>query len=214
MLSCVVWDMNGTLINDVAAAVSSVNDTLAKCDLPPTDCDEYRRNMDMPITLYYSKHFDLTQVTFDFLSREYHAGYERYRSLITRGKGAIEAVRELHARGVRQCVVSGFEQKKLLELLEEFGFLPYLDGVCGAPDDTCESKIERGCRWLREQGVDPRTALVVGDLVHDRELARALGADCMLFSGGHQDKERLQDCGAVVIDDLREVLDYEEKRER
>ena len=214
MLSCVIWDFNGTLINDVLTAVCSVNDTLKKCNLPLTNVEEYRRNMDMPITKYYEKHFDMSCVSFDFLSQEYHRGFEKYHHLLTPALGAAETVKQLHNRGIRQCVVSSFEQNRLMQLLEEFAFLPYLDGVCGAADNDCVSKIERGCRWIKEQGIDPKTALVVGDLSHDCELAQALNAPCLLFSGGHQDKERLQDCGAVVIDDLREVLDYEEKRER
>ena len=213
MICCVIWDFNGTLIDDVQTAVCSVNDTLHKCGLPLTDVEQYRRNMDMPITRYYEKHFDLERVTFDFLSKEYHQGYERYRHLITCGKGAFETVRELHSRGVRQCVVSSFEQGKLLALLDEFGFLPYLDGVCGAEDDICESKVQRGSRWIKAQGIDPKTALVVGDLSHDRELAQAIGSECFLLSGGHQDKERLLRCGCKVIDDLREVLEYEKKHQ-
>ena len=214
MICCVIWDFNGTLIDDVQTAVCSVNDTLKKCGLPLTDTEQYRRNMDMPITRYYEKHFDLSCVSFDFLSREYHQGYERYKHLIKPALGALETVRELHSRGVRQCVVSSFEQGKLLSLLEEFGFLPYIDGVCGAADDICESKVQRGSRWIKAQRIDPKTALAVGDLNHDSELAQAIGCECLLFSGGHQDKKRLQECGCKVIDDLREVLEYEKKHQR
>lgn len=213
MLSCVIWDFNGTLINDVLTAVCSVNDTLKKCNLPLTNVEEYRRNMDMPITKYYEKHFDMSCVSFDFLSKEYHRGFEKYHHLLTPALGAAETVKQLHNRGIRQCVVSSFEQNRLMQLLEEFAFLPYLDGVCGAADNDCVSKIERGCRWIKEQGIDPKTALVVGDLSHDCELAQALNASCLLFSGGHQDKERLQKCGVKVIDDIREVLDYEKNHQ-
>lgn len=214
MICCVIWDFNGTLIDDVQTAVCSVNDTLRKCGLPLTDTEQYRRNMDMPITRYYEKHFDLRRVTFDFLSKEYHQGYERYKGLIKPAPGALDTVRELKARGVRQCVVSSFEQGRLLSLLSEYGFLPYLDGVCGAEDDICESKVYRGSRWISRQGIDPQTAVVVGDLVHDSELAQAIGCECLLYSWGHQDRERLYKSGCRVIDDLREVLEYEKEHQR
>lgn len=209
LISCVIWDFNGTLINDVQTAVHSVNDTLKKVGLPLTNVEEYRRNMDMPIIRYYEKHFDLSRVSFDFLSKEYHDGFERYSHLLCPGKGAQEAVKLLYERGVRQCVISSFEQQKLLSLLDRFGFLPYLDGVCGAEGNECLSKIDRGCLFIKKQGIKPENALVVGDLSHDCDLARALNAPCLLFSGGHQDKERLLKCGVKVIDDLMEVLDYE-----
>ena len=64
---------------------------------------------------------------------------------------------------------------------------------------------QRGARWIKEQGIDPENAIVVGDLTHDFEMAQAMGARCLLFAGGHQDKERLLACGVPVIDDLTEV---------
>ena len=48
---------------------------------------------------------------------------------------------------------------------------------------------------------------MVGDTDHDLEVANALGIRCVLFSGGHQPREKLAAAGAPVIDDLRSLLD-------
>jgi phosphoglycolate phosphatase len=45
----------------------------------------------------------------------------------------------------------------------------------------------------------------VGDTVHDYEVAEAVGAVCMLYSGGHETKKRLAKCGCPVFDDMRDL---------
>lgn len=208
MSAYVIWDMNGTLIDDVAVAVKAVNDGFFKVGIKPTFISEYRENMDMPIYKYYEKHADLKKIPMSFFSKEYLDGYERYADLIKEGENALFCVRELHKRGVFQCVVSSFEQGRLLALSDRFGFTPFMDGVYGAGDVACVGKTERGVSVLREKGVSPENALVVGDMAHDFEMAQAMGARCLLYSKGHQSERALLKCGAPVINDLREVLNY------
>ncbi len=209
MLSCIIWDFNGTLLDDVETSIATVNDSLKKYSLPLTDLEEYRKNITMPITDYYAKHFDLSVIPMAELAAGYLSGFELYHHLLKPGKGALSALKALKERGMRQCVVSSYEQGRIEKLLREFGMYEFMDGISGAEDTKCESKVQRGERWIKEQGIDPENALVVGDLTHDFEMAQAMGARCLLFAGGHQDKERLLACGVPVIDDLTEVLNYE-----
>ena len=209
MIDCVIWDFNGTLLDDVDTSIATVNDSLKKYGLPLTDKAEYRRNITMPIVDYYAKHFDLEKIPMSELAQGYLDGFELYHSLLKAGKGALKALEELSRRGVRQCVVSSYEQRRLEALLSEFGMYDFIDGISGAEDTQCVSKVERGKRWIEKQGIDPKNAIVVGDLTHDFEMAEAMGAKCLLFAGGHQDRARLEGCGVPVIDDLTEVLNYE-----
>jgi phosphoglycolate phosphatase len=47
---------------------------------------------------------------------------------------------------------------------------------------------------------------MIGDTPHDAETARAMGADCILYSGGHAGRDSLLAMGVPVVDDLRDVL--------
>ena len=49
---------------------------------------------------------------------------------------------------------------------------------------------------------------MIGDTTHDYETARALGADCVLYAGGHQCREKLEKCSCPVIDEIEEILNY------
>jgi phosphoglycolate phosphatase len=46
---------------------------------------------------------------------------------------------------------------------------------------------------------------MIGDTAHDAETADAIGADCILFSGGHQCVERLEATGCPVVKNLLDI---------
>ncbi len=49
----IIWDWNGTLLNDVHASVDIVNDMLRAQGRSETTLAEYQAMMEMPIILYY-----------------------------------------------------------------------------------------------------------------------------------------------------------------
>jgi len=48
---------------------------------------------------------------------------------------------------------------------------------------------------------------MIGDTVHDFEAAHELGADCILYSGGHAPYEKLAELGFPIVGDLRDAAD-------
>ncbi len=48
--------------------------------------------------------------------------------------------------------------------------------------------------------------LVIGDTTHDYEVARAMGAHCVLLNWGHHGPEKLSRCGVAVFDSLADVF--------
>ena len=81
----------------------------------------------------------------------------------------------------------------------------YFDRLLGLGDIYAKSKVEIGLAYLKEEGFDPARAVMIGDSVHDFEVAQALGVGCVLQSGGHQPAETLRKTGAPVVAGLREA---------
>ena len=77
----VLWDFNGTLLDDLDVAVAAVSDMLVSRGREPMTRAWYYELMEMPIIRYYEKLFDLSQVPFETLSREFVEGYARHFSL-------------------------------------------------------------------------------------------------------------------------------------
>ena len=79
----------------------------------------------------------------------------------------------------------------------------FFDEILGLPDILAASKIEIGQQYIAR--TEPSRVLVVGDTVHDKEVADALSADCVLVAAGHQDRQTLLGCGATVVDSLGDI---------
>ena len=56
----IMWDWNGTLLNDSHMAVMVINQTLAKRDMPTIDHERYQQIFGFPVIDYYRRlGFDL-----------------------------------------------------------------------------------------------------------------------------------------------------------
>jgi phosphoglycolate phosphatase len=85
-------------------------------------------------------------------------------------------------------------------MIAERGVDSRFQHVWGLGDLFAESKIDLGRRMLKAVGMNPATVLLVGDTVHDYEVARQLGCRVVLVAGGHQSERRLRACGCPIID--------------
>ena len=51
----IIWDWNGTLLDDRWLCVEGINQALVKRDLPPISEDRYRKIFTFPVKEYYKK---------------------------------------------------------------------------------------------------------------------------------------------------------------
>ena len=58
---------------------------------------------------------------------------------------------------------------------------------------------------VERYAMDAGKTLMVGDTLHDAEVAEALGFGVCLYSGGHNSRERLRTKG-MVIDRMADLL--------
>lgn len=204
-IDTVLWDWNGTLLDDLDAAVASMNDLLARCGKPPTSREEYREMIDIPVINYYRRLFDFQETPFEELAGGFVRGYDRYLRSAGLMRGARETLHCLRERGVRQIIVSSFHEGALHGYLRRFGIDGYFEAVSGAGDYCSAGKIERARILLEERNIRPEQTLSVGDMVHDYELAQTLGTQCVLIPNGQQSAEKLRGTGARLERDLTEI---------
>ena len=60
---------------------------------------------------------------------------------------------------------------------------------------------------MREIGVAPDEVMLVGDTLHDAEVAHAMGAACVLLPSGHQHRLRLATAEVEIVTDLPQIAD-------
>jgi phosphoglycolate phosphatase len=199
----VIWDWNGTLLDDCDVVVRVMNNLLAARSLPPLAIDRYRRIFDFPVRNYYEAlGFDLVAEPFPDLAVEWAAAYgAHWRSGALRSS-AMQVLGRFAAAGITQSVLSAAEQSLLDEQVAHFGVDSLVDALVGIDDHHAESKLEHGRRWLAGAAVDPSRTVLIGDTTHDYEVGRELGVGVILLTDGHHARERLEPLGVPLIDSL------------
>jgi phosphoglycolate phosphatase len=199
----VIWDWNGTLLDDVDLCVDLMNGLLRRRGLPVMDRARYLAVFDFPVSVYYRRlGFDFSRDTFEQLSVEFIAGYDARRWEARLYPLARETLAAIQRAGVTQSVLSAYRGETLREIVAHFGLLPHFVRLTGLDNIYAHSKTELGRAWVAELGIPPGDILLVGDTLHDLEVARELGVDCVLVAGGHHPAERLRRATDHVMDDL------------
>lgn len=203
----VIWDWNGTLLDDVQANLATANDMLACRGLPTIpDSETYRRMFTFPvIDFYVAAGFDFSRESFAETAEEYVAHY-RKNSVLSRLFDDTDAVtRALKDEGIRQAILSATEHVRLGEEVASYGVADRFEEILGVGDNLGSSKTERG-RAFAESLKDERI-LFVGDTAHDADVAKACGCECALICRGHMDRDRLKETGCPVYGSLRELAE-------
>lgn len=202
----VIWDCNGTLIDDLDHAVYSVNVQLVKRELPTLTVDTYRSIFGFPVEDYYRRvGFNLETESMADLSSEFFATYGPGLKDCLLHDGVIETLQQFKLIKVRQFVLSAMEEEILRSMIEHLGIDGYFIGVYGLAHLEGDSKVSRGHDLLKGFNIEPREALLIGDTDHDAEVAEALHLSAALVSRGHQSYERLRETKHAVYGTLQEL---------
>ena len=93
----------------------------------------------------------------------------------------------------------------LTEQIAQFEIQHYFAAILGLGDIYAGSKEEIGRQYLQSCGIAPEETLMIGDTLHDAEVAQALSCRCILASGGHQADKVLQQAGCEVAGSVKEA---------
>ena len=199
----VVWDWNGTLLDDVKISVDTINVMLERKHLEKLTVEEYRAIFGFPVKPYYELiGFDFTRDDWEAVSRDFVNIYNDLSKDVELTPGIIPVLEGIKKKGIRQFVLSALKEDLLIGMLGRFGIREYFEGVCGSNNIYADGKVARGMEMLR---MLPSETVMVGDTLHDAEVAEALGFDFRLYAGGHNSRERLEKKG-IVLQRMEQLL--------
>ena len=204
----VIWDWNGTLFNDVELCVDVLNGLLIKNGLPPLTLEKYRNIFTFPVRDYYAKAgLDLEKYSFEDLGQEWMDEYQRRRLEGKLFPGIEEFLSLINSNGIKQSILSAYKQDTLLELVNHFNLHRYFSHLIGLDNIYAASKLELGKNLMTKLNRQNGNVLLIGDTIHDFEVAREIGSGCVLIANGHQNKKKLVGSGAKVYDNLEHVIE-------
>lgn len=195
----VVWDFNGTILDDVQIGLDAVNVLLERRSKPRIpDLASYKDVFGFPMREYYARvGFDFSRESFDDVAPEWVREYllrEKDAPLCPTVPEALDALRDA---GIPQYLVSASEETMLLGQVERLGIGKYFEEVHGLDNIYADSKEALIRSFVaRREG---RTVFF-GDTEHDAFCARSAGAEVILIAAGHQSERRLKLTNAPVVD--------------
>ena len=206
--SHILWDFNGTVLDDVSTGIEAINTLLSRRKMKTLDTiEEYHANFGFPIIDYYKKlGFDFEREPYSQIAVEWVSEYNRLVPKARLCPGVLEANSAFRAAGVKQIILSATEKGMLEGQLCDLGIIGLFDEVLGCDNIEAHGKTHIGLEWLKRSR--PERAVMIGDTEHDAEVARAMGIECLLVARGHQSKKVLLRLAVPVFDSLFEATEY------
>lgn len=205
----IIWDWNGTLLDDTELCVLIINGMLEQQNLPPISRSIYRNVFGFPVKDYYSKvGFDFNKRSFEELSDVFITSYEVGREhcrLMSGAKKTLDAIAEL---GCTQSILSASKQTYLEQAVLDHQLDTYFQSLHGLDNHHAAGKLESGRAHLKSSKLDPASTLLIGDTLHDAQVAEKLEISCCLIPNGHQSIERLQAAQVPISRNLIHLPDF------
>ena len=203
----IFWDWNGTLLDDLWYAIGVRNRTFPLFGLPVIEnLEEYFSQFTFPVREYYYR-AGVTEENFNEVAHAWMNEYVRGQESIPLHSDALEAIASLRKGGLSQVVLSASQIEILKGQLALYGLENAFDDVLGHDNIYADSKEMIGVRYMQKTGLTPEECMMIGDTLHDADVARGMGIRCILVARGHQSRETLETAGVPVLGSLLEAAE-------
>lgn len=205
----VVWDWNGTLLDDLPVVVEAVNLSMGRLGMPPIDEDGYRDHFTRPVRAFYDSLFGrpISDEEWDQLNEGFHTEYFARVDGAALTVDTVVALDAAASLGWGQSLLSMSPQDWLEHVVSSKGvaerFL-LIDGLSGATGGLKAQHMEEHVQAL---DIHPERVVVIGDTPDDAVAARHVGANVVLYDGGSHHLPHLEGMGAPVAHSLVQAVE-------
>ena len=205
----IIWDWNGTLLDDTWLCVEGINKSLEKRSLQTITKEIYRKVFSFPVEDYYERlGFDFKKEPFEIAGDEFVAYYAKCFHKVKLHKQVSSALGALEIAGFSQSILSAGKQEYLDQWVKVHGLSEYFMIIRGIDNQYARGKIELGISFIKELPYEKDEIIMVGDTVHDSDVADAMGIDCLLIDHGHMGNKKLKTTGRKVFSNIEHVRDH------
>lgn len=205
----IIWDWNGTLLNDVTTCIEAMNKMLSMRGLPLLTEDRYRDIFTFPVKDYYAElGFDALADPFEKIGLEFIDYFKERLPEAPLQQGAEALLADIRLNGMAQVILSAMEHNALVASVKQLNIHQWFDEIYGIDNDYGGGKLHLAQKVAGLHNLTGSHHLLIGDTLHDAEVAQAAGWHCVLVAAGHQTAERLKTAGVDVFNNLHEVSEW------
>lgn len=213
--SCVLWDVDGTIIDASVGILRRLNVALTHFGHPAPTREELVHWIGPPMFQSFQAQAGMTPEQ----AAEAVAFYrtlgkaDGYTTDVKTYPGVSEIIRDLHDAGVPQATASSKPEIQVDALVDFFELRPYFLATVGAtPDEsTLASKtdiVAESLRRLADRGADISRPILIGDRHHDVAGGNANDVPVIFVEWGFSDPHEGDEATfrAASVEDLRALL--------
>ena len=205
----IIWDWNGTLVNDAWLFVELMNEELDVRNLPLIDVEAYREHFTFPVKKYYENlGFNFERENFQEVGYNFIQKYKRRQHEPLLFEETIEILTKISRLGISQSIISAQEDKLLQKSVIHYKLTNFFESIMGIDHYYADSKFKIAEANKKQLSCNSNSIMMVGDTAHDYEVASALGVNCILFANGHYSRARLEQVHCKIIHNLLDLLNY------
>ncbi|MER5311203.1 HAD family hydrolase [Streptomyces sp. NPDC002773] len=204
-----VWDWNGTLLDDTSAVIGATNAAFAELGLEPITLERYRELYTVPVPKFYERLMGRlpTDAEWTLMDGVFHRHYRLRAENCGLTSGAAELLAARQASGFTQSLLSLAPHTDLVPLVQRYGIAERFLRMDGRVDTSTDGKSGHMVRHLAAlQGVPADRVVVIGDAADDAVAAAHVGARAVLYTGGSHSRASLERVGVPVVDSLEEAV--------
>ncbi|MCH7669690.1 MAG: HAD family hydrolase [Acidobacteria bacterium] len=209
----IIWDWNGTLLDDLHIVVDAVSACVAPLGRGAITADDYRDHYTRPVVLFYENLMGRPVTSDEWASIDgvYH---DTYRSLMRQADLAADAraaIRDVADRNGTQSILSMWWHSELVPFTAGFGLRDVMQRIDGNREDAGALKADQMRSHIEmlvaAHGVVASKVVAVGDTFDDAAAAAAVGIPIILYDGGSHHRVDLEKVGVPVVSTLLEAVD-------
>ena len=203
----IVWDWNGTLVNDGWLFVELINRVLKKRTLREITIDIYREEFCFPLEKYYKKiGFDFNLEPYEIPSMEFVDLYNKNKYRPRLYSGAINLLKKLCDLGIKNYLLSAQNEVSLKELVKFYKIEPYFEKIRGTTNFHARGKDLVAKEMLKEIP-SVESVLFVGDTNMDMDIAKMHASKFVAIAFGHQSGKRFKKSKKIKLVESFKDLD-------
>jgi phosphoglycolate phosphatase-like HAD superfamily hydrolase len=205
----IVWDWNGTLLDDLHVVIEAVNLSMGALGIDPIDEHGYRDHFTRPVRTFYDSLLGraVGEDEWERLNQGFHDHYLTLVPTAQLAPDAEDALASAAERGWSQSLLSMSPQTQLESVVDAIGIGGYFERIDGLRGPTGGLKALHLEEHLSALDVGPGDAVIIGDTPDDAAAARQVGASVVLYDGGSHHLQVLQGLDLPLAHTLLEAVE-------